>query len=101
MSSSQLQLAETVPPFAGRAEGSPHGGVNDVLPEHSNKWTSENIARIIEEKAGMKWLFITGHIIIYTTKNIIENVSLLAYKCMTLFHTSQTMVHLVYTWVTC
>ena len=101
MSQSQQQFPETFSSFSGDVEGSPDGGDNVGLSEPSSKWTSINIARIIEEKAGMKWLFITGHVIIYTTKNIIENVSLLAYKCMTLFHTSQTMVHLVYTWVTC
>lgn len=71
---SQIQLVEAVPPIAVRVERSPHGGIHDILPEYSNKWTSENIARIIEEKADMKLLFITVHITMFITKHI-EKIS--------------------------
>ena len=74
MSQPQQQFPETFSSFSSDVEGSPDGGDNVGLSEPSSKWTSANIARIIEEKAGMTLLHITRHIIIRKTKNIANDI---------------------------
>ena len=75
MSQSQQQFPGTFSSFSGDVEGSPDGVCDNVgLSEPSSKWTSNNIARIIEEKAGMTLLHITRHIIIRKTKNIANDI---------------------------